>query len=122
MTGVAMLLYPGGTHFDSTTRGYSLSRNFLSDLGSTTTTSGRSNLVGAMLFSTSLVVLTLALARCLPALLRLYAADPVSRVLTRAAVVIGAVACAAIIGIAATPENRSMAMHIRFTVLACRTL
>jgi len=122
MTTTAMLIYPGGTPLDRTTRGYSLFRNFLSDLGSTATTSGQSNLIGAILFSTGLVALTLALARCLIAFLRLYASDGVSRTLTRAAVGVGAVACAAIIGIAATPENRSMAMHIRFTVIACRTL
>jgi len=122
MTGTAMLIYPGGTAFDPTTHGYSLFRNFLSDLGSTTTTSGQSNLVGATLFSTSLVALALALVRCLIALLRLNSTDLVSRVLTRAAVVVGAVACASIIGIAAAPENHSMAMHIRFTGLVCRTL
>src|SRR5262249_33257863 len=98
MTGIAMLVYPGGTSFDHMSRRYSLSRNFLSDLGSTTTTSGQSNLIGAILFSTSLVGLTLALAQCLIALLRLYATEPVSRLLTRAAVVVATVACAAIIG------------------------
>src|SRR5262245_65827951 len=85
MTGIAMLVYPGGTAFDRTTRGYSLSRNFLSDLGSTTTTSGQSNLIGALLFAAGLVALTFAIARCLWAFLQLYSTDRVAVLLTRAA-------------------------------------
>ena len=46
--GVSMLLYPGGTVLDDSTRGYSLTRNFLSDLGSTVTYGGASNATGAV--------------------------------------------------------------------------
>ena len=33
LTVIAMVFYPGGTHGDPTTKGYSFFRNFFSDLG-----------------------------------------------------------------------------------------
>ena len=43
LTAVAMFLYPGGTLFDRTSRGYSFFENSFSDLGSTVAWNGQSN-------------------------------------------------------------------------------
>ncbi|MEP6766190.1 MAG: hypothetical protein ABJB66_17900, partial [Gemmatimonadaceae bacterium] len=57
----AMLLYPGGTPLDHTTAGYSLSQNFLSDLGMTVSYNGLPNSFGALLFIVSLMLLVTGL-------------------------------------------------------------
>lgn len=118
--GIAMLVYPGGTARDPTTRGYSLFQNFLSDLGSTVTYGGQSNSIGALLFAASLGILVVALFACLVSLIQLYA-DSIARRLAWVAAGFGAVVCAAFIGVAATPENRFLPLHVEFTFLAFRT-
>jgi hypothetical membrane protein len=116
----AMLRYPGGTVLDPTTRGYSLTHNFLSDLGTTVAFDGRPNALGALLFVASLVVLVVALGGCLLGFVRLYARSPGQRALALAAAAVGALVAAAFVGVALTPENRAMALHVRFTLLAFR--
>jgi hypothetical membrane protein len=108
-----MLRYPGGTLLDHSTRGYSLTHNFLSDLGMTVAWGGEANRLGAFLF-------VAGLGGRLPAFIRLYSRSPVSRRLARAAGVTGLLVCAAFIGVAVTPENRVMPLHVRFTLLAFR--
>ena len=116
----AMLRYPGGTALDAATKGYSMSRNFLSDLGMTVSYSGRSNSFGASLFVASLLVLVIGLGGSLAAIIRLLLADPGSRRWGRCAATFGFLACAAFAGVAVTPENRAMAIHVSFTVWAWR--
>ena len=57
MCVTAMLLYPGGTPLDRAASGYSLTQNFLSDLGMTTSYGGGSNRGGATLFVFSILAL-----------------------------------------------------------------
>jgi hypothetical membrane protein len=114
LSGLAILLYPGGTPLDPATTGYLFFHNFLSDLGSIVAYGGRPNYAGAVLFIVSLAIMTLALGTCLFALVRLYSASN-ARYFALAAAAVGILACAALIGIAATPEDRFMTMHIHFT-------
>jgi hypothetical membrane protein len=116
----AMLRYPGGTVLDPTTRGYSLTHNFLSDLGTTVAFDGRPNALGALLFVASLLLLVAALGGCLLGFVRLYSRSPGQRALALAAAAVGALVAAAFVGVALTPENRVMALHVRFTLLAFR--
>src|SRR6266487_2457768 len=51
LTGIAMLLYPGGTMTDPHRHGYAFFSNFLSDLGRTSTPSGQDNLASRLLFT-----------------------------------------------------------------------
>jgi hypothetical membrane protein len=56
------LLYPGGTVLDASTRGYSFTHNFLSDLGSTVAFNDGRNTVGALLFDVAIIVAVVVLA------------------------------------------------------------
>ena len=56
---LAMLLYPGGTIRDTSTRGYDFFRNFGSDLGRTTALNGRPNRVSQVLSGLGGVLLML---------------------------------------------------------------
>ena len=120
LTIVAMFAYPGGTALDATTHGYRFHQNFLSDLGMTISFSGRPNRLGATLFIVSVSLIALALLACLAVLVKLLATTTVTRRLARGAAVIGGLACMALIGVAATPENEVMALHVQFTRWAFR--
>lgn len=117
---VAIVQYPGGTFRDHSTRGYSLTHNFLSDLGATVAHNGQPNGLGSALFIASLTLLVIGLGGCLVGLVRLYAGTPAGRSLAMAAGIVAMVVCASFIGVAATPENRMLSLHIQLTKLAFR--
>ena len=52
---VAMFFYPGSTYRDHLTLGYSLTENFLSDLGRTLTFSEDINFLSSQIFNMSLI-------------------------------------------------------------------
>lgn len=54
LTGLAMFFYPGGAKFDRGSLNFSFVNNFFSDLGATTTYSGKQNTVSNILFITAL--------------------------------------------------------------------
>jgi len=120
LTGGAMLVYPGGTQLDPTTRGYSITQNFLSDLGTTVAFDGRSNAIGALCFVSALALLLAGALGLLNAVRRLHDGVPRARHWSRAAIAVGIAVCVAFAGVALTPEDRDMALHVRFTVLAFR--
>lgn len=62
LTLVAMLIYPGGTHSDPSTKGYSFFRNFFSNLGLTETIAGVPNFASFLLFTIAMVLAGAALA------------------------------------------------------------
>src|SRR5439155_2140576 len=84
LTGIAMLLYPGGTGLNPATRGYSFFQNSLSDLGSTVAWSGQANRGSLFLLAASFI-LVLAGVGCFAALIRVYSMSPITSWLTRAA-------------------------------------
>ena len=118
----ATVLYPGGTARNHTTTGYTITGNFLSDLGMTVAWNGERNHVGATLFVTSMALLVIGMGGALAGFVRLYALTPESRRFAYAAAVAGAVACACFVGVALTPENRAMSLHVVFTLAAFRIL
>jgi hypothetical membrane protein len=125
--GVATLLaigsglrYPGGTFRDHATPGYSLTHNFLSDLGMTVAHSGEPNRLGGLLFVLSLTILVVGMGGCLFGFVRIHSKVPASRPWTIGAAVVGALVCAAFVGVALTPENGPLALHIAFTRFAFR--
>jgi hypothetical membrane protein len=117
---IAMVRYPGGTFRDHSTHGYSLSHNFLSDLGATVAHNGQPNGAGTVLFIASLAILVFGLGGCLIGLIRLYSRMPASRPWALAAGAVALVVCTSFIGVAVTPENRVLSLHILFTKLAFR--
>src|SRR4029077_7382755 len=95
-------------------------QNFLSDLGMTVAYDHRANVIGATLFALSLVILVVALGGCLFGLVRLYSTSYRGRSFARAAAAVGLFVCAAFAGVAVTPENRVMDLHLGATLLAFR--
>ena len=116
----AMSRYPGGTLLDHSTGSYSFFNNFLSDLGMTVAYSGQRNRVGAILFILSLSVVVTGLGACLIGLVGLYSEAPRPRRFARAAAGVGLLVCGAFIGVALTPEDRMMGVHVSLTLLAFR--
>ena len=116
----SMLRYPGGTPSDPPTAGYSIHRNFLSDLGMTVAYDGRTNLLGASLFVVSVVLVVAATGAVLFAFVRRCSTSDHARRFARSAGALGAVACLAFLGIAFTPENRVMRLHVDLTMLVFR--
>jgi hypothetical membrane protein len=115
-----MARYPGGTPLDPTSRGYSLAHNFLSDLGMTVAYNHEPNRLGASLFVSSLLLLVIGMGHVVIVIARSLAVDPASRWWARAAGVFGLLACMAFAGVAVTPENHVMAIHVAFTQWAWR--
>jgi hypothetical membrane protein len=116
----SMLRYPGGTTLGHAGVRYSLSQNFLSDLGMTVAYNGQPNRLGAALFVASLLLLVAGLGSCLATIIRGYAAASASRVWVQLTGFCGLLACVAFAGVAVTPENRVMPAHIEFTMWAWR--
>lgn len=119
--GASILLYPGGTAHDASTRGYSFTRNFLSDLGSTVTFAGAHNAVGAVLFGFSLVIMVLVLAGSVLGAVRLLSAAPGARTFARLAAAAGVLVCAGLLSVALLPEDRAMRLHMTSTKVAFRS-
>ena len=116
----AAFRYPGGTALDTTTSGYSPARNFLSDLGMTVAYNHEPNRAGAAFFVVSLLLLVVGLGGVVAVVARFLAGDARSRLWARLAAVALLAACVAFGGVAVTPENRVMALHIGFTRWAWR--
>ena len=116
----AMVRYPGGNPFDRGRDGYSLTRNFLSDLGMTVAYNGELNRLGASLFVASLLILIAGVGTLLVALVARYSNTRRSRSFAIAACATSAIAGIAFVAVAFTPENRFMATHVQATLLAWR--
>lgn len=112
--------YPGGSRANHTAAGYSFSHNFLSDLGMTVAYGGQRNLLGAVLFTASLTIIVIGLGVSLIGFVRLYSTARAARHLARAAAAVGFIVCAAFIGVALTPENWALDLHVSFTLFAFR--
>ena len=117
LTGIGMILYPGGTFFDRAVRRYSFFHNSLSDLGSTVAWNGQAN-PGAVFFLAAAIILVVAGCTCLLALIGVYSSSLVTGRLARTGGVAVIVAGAALAGAALTPEDLKPALHHQFSLLA----
>jgi hypothetical protein len=115
-----MAAYPGGTYLDGTSSGYSITRNFFSDLGMTTAWNGETNRVGAILFIAALLLLIIGLGGVVARLVHLMMPLPRSRTPARLAAIVALAVCVCFAGVAATPENSAMNLHVWFTFTAFR--
>lgn len=121
LTAASVLSYPGGTVHDESTRTYSFTHNFLSDLGSTVAFNGQRNVVGAVLFSVSVLIMVLVLAGSIVVTVRSLSATPRARSFARLAAVAGVLVCAGFLGVALTPADRAWRLHMAFSMLAFRS-
>ncbi|HUP88455.1 MAG TPA: hypothetical protein VM100_03860, partial [Longimicrobiales bacterium] len=95
-----MFCYPGGTPLDPGTSGYSLTHNFLSDLGMTASYSHAPNRFGAALFITSLLLLVIGAGICISTVVSSLSRNPGARSWIRIATVGMLIACVSFIGVA----------------------
>ena len=121
LTAASVLSYPGGTVRDESTRVYSFTHNFLSDLGSTVAFNGQRNVVGAVLFGVSVLIMVLVLAGSIVAAVRLLSATPGARSFARLAAVAGILVCAGFLGVALTPADRAWRLHMLSAMVAFRS-
>jgi hypothetical protein len=111
LTATAMLLYAGGTWFDSSPHHYEITGNFLSDLGATRALSGRSNYSSSVLFFIALATSGAALV------VFSWAWRGFAFELGRAkwagytSMVLGTLSGLAFIGVAVTPWNLWLDLH-----------
>jgi hypothetical membrane protein len=117
---LAMRRYPGGTSLDAHRVGYSMDQNFLSDLGMTVAYDGQPNAMGSALFVASILAMVLGFGRALWQVVQRYSSSPRSRHAARAASGVALVVGLAFVGVALTPEDRALAWHVWFTLLAFR--
>ena len=116
----AAMRYPGGTPLSPSSSGYSPTQNFLSDLGMTVAYNGQPNALGAALFAFSLLLLVAVFGRSTFGFVRQYVAVAQARRWAIAGGLLIPLAGLAFAGVAVTPENRVMALHTDFTLLAWR--
>ena len=121
LAAIAIARYPGGTYRDHSTVGYTAIQNFLSDLGMTVAYNGSPTRLGSACFVASLVVLVVGLGGCVVGFFREYSASAKSRGLARAAAFVALLVCLAFIGVAVTPENLVMGLHVQLTFFAFRS-
>jgi hypothetical protein len=115
---IAIALYPGGTHRDSRTSRYSVSQNFLSDLGMTVTHGGHANNVGARVFTARFALLALSIAGCALGFVRFHSTAPRARSFAAAAGIGVLAASAGLLGTAVAPADVSPIFHMRSAALA----
>jgi len=115
---VAMLLYPGGTVTDPSTRGYSFFRNFFSDLGRTQTPAGEPNTASFLLFAAGLTVAGSALILFCVASLGFFIRPLGARLLSWLGCLCGIASGIGFIGVAFAPADRGLGIHGWFVLLA----
>jgi hypothetical protein len=121
MTALAMLLYPGGTFVDPSTRGYSFFANFFSDLGCTRTPSGATNTLSMFLFTSALAIVGVGLAVFFVALTQFFSGSRSGPILSATGAILGVIAGVCFVGVAFTPWNLYLAAHNHFVMWAFRT-
>jgi hypothetical protein len=121
MTTVAMVIYPGGTWRDPTTRGYRFFYNFFSDLGMTVAHNGMSNTPALLLFVLALTLSGAGLALFFVLIPYFFWHDNWGKLLAGAGSVLGVIAGLSFIGIALTPANLLKDAHILMVNTAFRT-
>lgn len=117
----AMWVYPGGTFVDHASTGYDFLRNFFSDTGMTAAHNGLPNPVGRMLFTVATTVAGTGLVLFFAAFPEFFTRTPTSRRLAIAGTAFGIVAGVCFVGIAFTPADRLLDIHIQFVLWAFRT-
>jgi hypothetical protein len=121
LTAASIGLYPGGTFLDESTHGYSFAHNFLSDLGYTVAFNYQRNLAGAILFGLAVVLGVFTLGTCTVATVRVLSAASAARPFARFAAVVAVLVCVGFLGVAVTPADRLMGLHVAFTFVAFRS-
>jgi hypothetical protein len=122
LTTAAMVVFPGGTIQNHSQAHYLFFENPLSDLGRTRLFDGRSNLVSMTLFVAAMLAGGAGLAAFFVAFAWSMRESAVARVCSGGGAVLGIVASACFVGVACTPWDLYMRLHIQFVLCAFRSL
>lgn len=118
LTGLAMLLYPGGSHANHQTPGYSFTLNYFSDLGRHRAFDGQPNTLCWALFTTALTLAGLALALFFLAFVRFFGRTPVWKGLGWLGTFWGILAGTCFVGVAWAPADTNGGLHAQFVINA----
>ena len=111
---LAMIFYPGGTSSDAEKTGYSFLENFFSDLGMVRTHAGEPNALSSSLFASALVLVGLVLMLFFLLLYTYFPEPSWGKNLSKAGTIAGVVSGISCIGIALTPWDRFLEVHMFF--------
>jgi hypothetical protein len=109
-----MLFYPGGAMYQPEARRYLFFQNFFSDLGATLTRRSQSNFAAMVLFVVGLTSVAVGLALASPVWKRVIARRNRSMFFGHAAQVMSLLAGTCFLGIAVTPWNLMLGLHMFF--------
>ena len=115
----AMLMYAGGNINDHSQEGYSLIRNFFSDLGRRYSLAGDSNLISCVLFNSSLTVVGLTFMILFYKVRSIFLKD---KILILLATTFGIFSGFSYMGVGFTPADLYLEAHIFFAHWAFRAL
>jgi len=114
MTVGAMYFYPGGTYTNPQTKGYSFTMNFFSDLGITETYSQMSNYISMVMFIISMTGVGIALFFFGANGDIFFSVRYRGKLVLETSKIVAGAAGILFIGIALTPADRVLDMHIFF--------
>jgi hypothetical membrane protein len=115
---LAALFYAGGTESNTSSPGFSVIENFLSDLGMTTAYSGRPNPVSSILFNTTLFLLGVFLILYFLAMPDFFKSHNEAKWLSYTGSVTGIFMAATFVGGSLTPADIFRPIHLMFGVMA----
>ena len=118
---ISMLFYPGGNIHDPSQSGYSISHNFLSELGGYKSHSGLSNLISFLIFNFSMILFTLIGISFL-FIPKLFKEDSISFIISIIGSVFLLFGTIFFAGIGLTPHDLHLDAHIFFALNAFRLL
>jgi len=122
LTAAAMVVFPGGTIQNHAEAHYLFFENPFSDLGRTRLFNGRPNAVAMTLFMTAMVAGAIGLAGFFIAFAGTMRTSRNVRVLSLGGAALGILAAACFVGVAFTPWDLHMKLHIQFVLCAFRSL
>jgi hypothetical protein len=111
---LAMVLYPGGTSIVSDRVGYSFFENFFSDLGMARTYSGEPNTLSQLLFASALVLVGIVLIIFFLLMVSYFTESKLEKNSSRIGSTAGIIAGSACVGIAMTPWDLYLNVHLIF--------
>lgn len=120
LTIVAMFFYPGGTVSDATTQGYSVFKNFFSDLGTLHTHSGAPNFISATLFFLAQTLAGLSVFMFSLAFPQFFRHARKGRTSCMVGSILGALAGIYFMGVAFTPADLLFRAHVHFALWGFR--
>lgn len=118
LIAAAMILYPGSDRLDSTSSGYSLARNFLSELGASRTFADQANYASMAMFVVALFLVGLGLILFSLNYRVIWLRRRRGLTVGKASLAAGVLSGIGFIAVAANPQNINSPSHILATIFA----